>query len=228
MIERTTKLNDLMGRVYQDRKAMPILSALFEGPLEQGRDVIDGGALINSSRRGVIGFADVVDSLSAIQELVYDRQELTLHELRQKLLACDGPKVGRDAPHPFDDWLARLRDPEHLPKYGTPHPIAQANACWVIDLLDRLYREYGPNYRGGEYRVGYWTMTNHAGLGLAMGALPNGRPAGRPFASGITPVSGVMPYLAPVLNSVAALPSDRIANGMALNVRFAPEPTRSG
>ena len=76
------------------------------------------------------------------------------------------------------------------------------------------------NYRGGKYRVGYWTMTSHAAFGRMMKALPNGRKEEENFASGITPVSKVTPNLPSVLHSVAQLPTECISNGMALNLKF--------
>ena len=88
--------------------------------------------------------------------------------------------------------------------------------------LDRLFGKK-KNYRGGRYRVGYWSMTNHAGFGMLTKALPSGRKAGENFASGITPVSGVTPCLLKTLNSVAKLPVECISNGMALNIKLTPE-----
>jgi len=79
------------------------------------------------------------------------------------------------------------------------------------------------HYRGGSYRVGYWTMTNHAGFGRLMGATPNGRKAGKNFASGLTPVSKITPELSKMLNSVAKIPHKYISNGMALNLKYTPE-----
>jgi hypothetical protein len=78
-------------------------------------------------------------------------------------------------------------------------------------------------YRGGKFRVGYWTMTNHAGFGRLTGALPNGRKKGENFSSGITPASGATPDLPATLKSVASLPADHITNGMAFNVKYTPE-----
>jgi formate C-acetyltransferase len=56
-----------------------------------------------------------------------------------------------------------------------------------------------------------------------MPAQPNGRKANENFASGITPVSGVTPYLTPALNSVARLPVRCLADGVALNLKYTPE-----
>ena len=81
------------------------------------------------------------------------------------------------------------------------------------------------NYRGGRYRTGYWTMTNHAGFGRLMGALPNGRKSRENFTSGIAPVSGVTPYLTKALNSVAIQPARCLSNGVALNLKYTSEST---
>jgi pyruvate-formate lyase len=89
-------------------------------------------------------------------------------------------------------------------------------------MLDDLYSAK-ENYRGGRYRVGYWTMTNHAGFGLLSKATPNGRCAGQNFTSGITPVSGATPSLTKTLNSVATLPSHLLSNGVAFNIKYTPE-----
>lgn len=67
--------------------------------------------------------------------------------------------------------------------------------------------EIKENYRGGRYRVGYWTMTIHAGFGKIMPAIPSGRKAHENFSSGITPVSGVTPDLTKALNSAAGIPT---------------------
>jgi formate C-acetyltransferase len=66
-------------------------------------------------------------------------------------------------------------------------------------------------------------MTNHAGFGRLSPSSPNGRRAGENFTSGITPVSGVTPYLTKTLHSVASLPSRLLSNGVALNLKYTPE-----
>jgi hypothetical protein len=93
----------------------------------------------------------------------------------------------------------------------------------VVELLDDAF-SHKLNYRGGHYRVGYWTMTIHAGMARLTGALPNGRKKGENFASGITPVSGVTPHLTKALNSVAGLPAAALSGGVALNLKFTPRP----
>lgn len=213
MAKKTTNLNNIFGRVHQQFYPTPILSAFFEGPLEKGKDLIQGGATINSSGVTIIGFADVVDSLSAIQKVVFEEKKVAFRDL---IYAIEKDFRG------YESLQAQLMDPERTPKYGNENLTADANATWLVDLLDKEFSEK-QNYRGGKYRVGYWTMTIHAGYGRLTGALPSGRRAGENFASGITPVSGVTPYLTKALNSVACLPAKSVPSGMALNLKFTPE-----
>ncbi|MCK4792161.1 MAG: pyruvate formate lyase family protein, partial [Desulfobacteraceae bacterium] len=187
MAEKTTNLNNIFGRIHQKIYPTPILSALFEGPMEKGRDLIQGGAIVNSSGVTIIGLADVADSLSAIQKVVFEEKRYTFSEFIE---AMEKNFEGNG----YDQLQKRLMDPDRTPKYGNEHPMADANVTWLVELLDK---EFGKlqNYRGGHYRVGYWTMTNHAGFGRLMQATPNGRKAHENFTSGITPVSDVTPYL---------------------------------
>ncbi|MBM3237883.1 hypothetical protein FJZ31_16465 [Candidatus Poribacteria bacterium] len=212
LIEQTTKLNNILGKVYQDFQPTPILSALFEGPMETGKDLIQGGATINYSGATIIGLADVADSLSAIQKVVFEEGMPFTDFL---------DAIGKN----FEGYEAlqkRLMNPDKTPKYGNEDPAADANVSWLVELLDKAFGEK-MNYRGGHYRVGYWTMTNHAGFGRLMKATPNGRKAGENFTSGITSVSGVTPYLTKALNSVAGLPARCLSSGVALNLKFTPE-----
>jgi formate C-acetyltransferase len=214
LADQTTTLNNLFGRIHQDYYPTPILSSLMEGPLEKGKDVIQGGAVINSSGVTIIGLADVADSLSAIQKVVYEEKSIAFADL---IDAVNKNFEGNNA------LQARLMNPEKTPKYGNEDPMADANVSWILELLDTVFGEK-TNYRGGRYRVGYWTMTNHAGFGRLMKALPNGRKAHENFASGFTPVSGVTPYLTKALNSIASQPVHCVSNGMALNLKYTPEP----
>jgi formate C-acetyltransferase len=213
VIDQATTLNNIFGRVHQDFYPTPILSALFEGPMGKGKDLIEGGATINSSGAAIIGLADVADSLSAIQRVVFDEKAVSLADL---LDAIEKDFVGYEA------LQTRLTNPDKTPKYGNEDPLADGTVTWIVELLDRIFGEK-ENYRGGRYRVGYWTMTNHAGFGRLMKALPSGRKARENFSSGITPVSGMTPCLTRALNSVAGQPARCLSNGVALNLKYQPE-----
>lgn len=225
LAEQTTGLNNALGKVYQDFQPTPILSALFEGPMDNGKCLEEGGAIINSSGVTIIGFADVADSLTALQEVIFNGGN------------------GADFEHLLDALRHNFegnKDREVLrqkllvaPKYGTGNDIADGNAAWVAQFLDSTFGAK-ENYRNGHYRVGYWTMTNHAGFGRLMGATPSGRKKGENFASGITPVSRSVyendsPLgLTQTLNSVAGLPATSLSSGIALNLKYTPERETNG
>lgn len=208
VIGKAVELNEYFGRVYQEILPSPLLSTFFEGPMDQGKDLIFGGALYNSSGATHIGFADTVDSLNAIEKAVYQDRKCSFPELLQALR---------------DDFRGQEKLHAYLlnktPKFGTMDPIARKNAGNLIKFLFDLYQGY-TNYRGGKYRPGYWTMTNHAGQGKLCGALPNGRRANRVLSSGITPVSQAAGDLSAVLKAVGRLDNLHIPSGEALNLKF--------
>jgi formate C-acetyltransferase len=213
LAEQTVGVNNALGQAHQACYPTPILSALFEGPMDAGKDLVEGGAVINSSGVAIIGLADVADSLSAIEDAVFTKKEISLETL---LVAMASDFEG------YADLCTRLANPEKTPKFGNEQTAADQNAQWIAATLDEIY-SVKKNYRGGRYRVGYWSMTNHAGFGRIAKAMPNGRRAKANFSSGITPVSGVTPSLTKVLNSVASIPAEHLANGVALNLKYTPE-----
>jgi formate C-acetyltransferase len=213
LIGRAIDLNEHFGAVHQEMMPSPLLSALFEGPMQKGADLIRGGARYNSSGATHIGFADVVDSLSAIEQLVWTEGKFSFAGLRE---ALDNDFAG-DAGEKM-----RLFLKNHTPRYGTEHPVARKNAKNLIRHLFEVYQGH-TNYRGGRYRPAYWTMTNHAGLGALAGAMPHGRKSGELLASGITPVSGAAPELTACLNAVADLGGREVPGCWAFNMKYTPE-----
>lgn len=208
LIEQAIDLNEKMAKIHQKMLPTPLLSALFEGPMEKGKDLVFGGAVYNSSGATHVGFADVVDSLNAIKKTVFEEHYCTFEELV------------RAVRHNFEGQDALLAYVRNKPlKYGTAEEAEDGVSHWMIRFLYNTYQSH-TNYRGGKYRPAYWTMTNHSGQGKITWALPNGRKANRPFASGITPVSEVAGDLTECFRSVGALGSLFIPGGEALNIKF--------
>lgn len=214
MALRTTGLNNLFGEQHRQWLPTPLLSAVFEGTAEKGRDVVDGGAVYNASGVTIIGFADVVDSISAIEDVCFNPDNHEMHLDPASFVA----KV--DA-----DWAGDTRLFAYCrnmaPKYGTSNERAARNASRVVDLVYRAFNGK-KNYRDGNYRVAYWTMTNHAGYGSVTQATPNGRRAKEVFSSGITPVSQLEIDAATEFQAVARLAGDKIPGAYALNMKFSP------
>ncbi|MDY6911921.1 MAG: pyruvate formate lyase family protein, partial [Chloroflexota bacterium] len=215
LIEQSVTLNNNLGVAHQMIHPTPLLSALTEGCMGKGKDVIQGSALYNFTGATIIGLSEVVDSLSAIQEFVFDKKTVSLAEM---IAAINN---NWEDPHQKLHRMVKTS----TEKFGTDSQMAKENADYVMDFLHRTFQSK-QHYRGGKYTVGYWTMTYHAGFALLTGALPSGRVKGEPLPSGITPVSGSAPDLTPCLNFVAKLDHTRIANGHALNLKYTPSSNR--
>ena len=76
MIEKSVEYNNLLGEAHQILHPSPLLSSLFEGPMDKGIDLVDGGAIYNTSGVAMIGLADIIDTLNVVKALVYDRKEI--------------------------------------------------------------------------------------------------------------------------------------------------------
>ncbi len=201
------QLNERFGAVHRQRQPSPLLSALFDGPLDAGKDLIDGGARYNSSGATHIGFADAVDSLCAVHAVLSER-------------SCTMDRfVSAIARNFRDDEALRAYCLNKAPKFGTGHPVAIALSKRLAAFLYDFYQQH-TNYRGGRYRPAYWSMTNHTGQGRLSGALPSGRKAGESFASGMTPVAGAAPELTACLRGVASIGSRLTPGGLALNLKY--------
>lgn len=208
MIDTAVGLNNMFGAVYQEFLPSPLLSTFFEGPMVKGRDLIFGGALYNSSGSTHVGFADTVDSLSALEKAVFTEKVCTFADL---LSALKSDFKGYEKLHA---WLVN-----RTPRYGTDDPVAVRNSQELIRFLHDTYWSH-ENYRGGRFKPAFWTMTNHAGQGKLSGALPNGRRAQRTLASGITPVSQAACRLDECLRTVGGLDGLCIPGGVALNLKY--------
>jgi pyruvate formate-lyase/glycerol dehydratase family glycyl radical enzyme len=210
--QKAIDLNNALGICHQKFVPTPLLSSFFVGPMEKGKDLIFGGAMYNSSGITHIGFADVCDSLNAVEYAVFVDKQMTMKDM----LAA----VNTNFAAPYDKYLPYLK--KQCPKYGTEHEIAKRNSEKLIQLIYEFYQSK-ENYRGGKYRPAYWTMTNHAGLGrVTKEALPSGRQSYEVFSSGITPASQAADQLTVAFGAVAGLGYDTIPGGLALNMKYSP------
>ena len=91
-IQYITKLSNIATvisqRVHRDLAPKPLMSIMYEGCMENGKDVSAGGAMYNFGP-GVVwsGLATYVDSMAAIKKLVFDDKKYTLQQLNEALKA---------------------------------------------------------------------------------------------------------------------------------------------
>jgi pyruvate formate-lyase/glycerol dehydratase family glycyl radical enzyme len=227
LIGHAVEFNNMLGLTHRKVHPTPMLSAMMEGCMQKGADVIDSGATYNSSGVSITGLAEVVDSITVIEELAFGNgngSRIPMSGMIGAITTNWGSEEKDEATSAlYGKYHAMVRASRNRFGYDTS-PLAKKNAAWLVDLLHEKFQSRR-NYRGGPYTVGYWTMTNHAGFGVLTGALPSGRVKGKPFASGITPVEGLAPELPSCLHFVSALDqTHHMVNGQALNLKFTPPP----
>ena len=183
---------------------------MMEGAMDKGIDIINGGAVYNSSGVALVSITDVVDSLMAIKKLIYDKNETDFNSL---LMALDRDFKGDEI------LLAKINK---APKFGSDNVQAREIAQDLMDFCYDIYQSH-ENYRGGKYWPGYWSISYHVGFGMLSGALPSGRKKGKAFTPGLTPAPCASDQLLPNIQSIASLDHLKMPNNIAFNVKLAPD-----
>ena len=201
-----------LDRAIAERVPSPFASAMIQGPMEKGLDLTRGGALYNSTGVQMMGFANVADSLYAVNKAVFEEGKVSMADLTRWLA---------------EDWM----DAEEmqrfflhkLPKFGNDDDeVDEMAARVVVQFADELAKHR--NYRGGFYWPGIFSVGFHLAMGSFTAATPDGRAAGDVLGNGVTPTNGTASSGATaVMNSVAKLPLERLYNGANLNMRFPGE-----
>lgn len=196
----------------------PFASTLIEGPLQKGKDLIQGGAEYTSYGLMIAGSANAGDALAVIDQLIFKEKKITWDEMIEALK---------------DDWEGheRLRQLviNAVPKYGNDidyvdNYVAYVQNVWYdavdwINTQNDLLPSYGGRFRGTS------AMANQgSAIGAITGSLPDGFIGGTPLADAMSPVQGRdVSGTTAVLKSMSKLPLARYEMGALLNQRFTPQ-----
>jgi pyruvate formate-lyase/glycerol dehydratase family glycyl radical enzyme len=207
-------VNNIMEHVGLQLMPVPMASATMDGCMENGRDMMLGGAKYNSTGMAIFGVGTIVDSLSAIKYMVYDKKLCTARELYDAVMA---------------DWegheLLRRQIINKVPHYGNGDPYADELATWVADLYTSRVDSYkGP--RGG-YRAGIYSAGAHVLYGYQTWATPDGRRNGQPISDSASPSRGIVNNgPTGIARSVLALNPSSFGNDLQFNMKFPPSSMR--
>lgn len=208
MIKRMIGDMHIVEKGNRDYHPTPFSSMLVDGCIQSGRDVTAGGAQYNSSGIQGVGVADTADSLTALHELVFDKQKYTLTDV---LKAMGKNFVGYEKMH------ATLKN---AAKFGNDMDLPDQYANRVARIYHDALVKF-KNTRNGNYVPGYYSSTCHVGFGNHTEALPSGRKAGEPFAASLSAANGSdRRGVTALLNSVAKIDATLAMNGYAVNLRF--------
>jgi len=202
--------SNIIETFYANYLPVPFLSIITNDCITKGKDYNAGGARYNTSYLQGVGIGTVTDSLSAIKYSVFDEKLFSMEQLLETLA---------------NNFEGSLEIPGILknkaPKYGNDDDYADE----IMQAVFEAYRKTvtgRPNTRGGEYRVNMLPTTCHIYFGEVTGALPNGRPAGKPLSEGISPTQGV-DLNGPTAALHSAAKMDQLkTGGTLLNQKFTP------
>lgn len=154
-------------------------------------------------------FGTVVDSFTAIDQLVFIEKKITLKQL------CDAVKADFNG---YEDILGLCRNAE---KYGMDTPLSNKHAKMLAEKASELTIERSRPYFEREklfLMPNIQSDTYHLKWGELFGATPDGRRKGSAFSQNSRPTNGVcVNGLTGMLNSMLNIPSDAFVSG-ALNL----------
>ena len=201
-------------RRRREQPATPLaVDDLFlDGPARSGRAKRHGGVRHPTFRATFSGFCTVVDSLAAIEQVVFVRRLVPWREFREALQADFAGREG---------LLAACRN---APKFGRDDERADRHAARLMAamhaILDECQDLLAPV--GGSLLRSVETDMQHLRMGRETGATPDGRRAGTPISENSSPSVGASTAgLTAMFRSLTRLPFDRCHSG-ALNVRLQP------
>ena len=197
-----------MQQAKGELRPQPMRSLLVDDCIERGIEFNAGGARYNWSVVNVAGLTNVVDSLAAVREVVFDRTEKSGGELLEVL------ERNFEGDEAFRQRLAQC------PRFGNDQPAVDDLAADLAGFVFGEFGRYTP-FRGGRFLPSCIMFTTYAEQGSKVGATPDGRLAGEPLADSIGPIAG-RDRRGPtaMLKSVASLPLDLAIGTPVLNVRF--------
>ncbi len=204
--ERHNQLRELRMR----KGSNPLLSCFVNDCLARGLDMDRGGAKWNWIMPSFVGMANLVDSLHALREVVFERKELTLAELR--------PMLAADFEGNED---IRLRLLNGCAKYGNDVDAVDTLFDTVIQHLVSECAKYEMLLPEGRFVPGAFCWTRHEYFGRITGATPDGRKAGFPLGDGSGPCQGreMNGPTASILSSTKWSHMEMIG-GVAVNMKF--------
>ena len=200
--------------LYAEKYPLPYLSVLTEDCIGSRKDVMAGGARYTSVGFNLGGVATAADTLAAIQDVVYDKNMLTLEE------------CVKITDHDFEnaDYMLQYMS-ARAPKYGNDQCREQdveQIAVKLERLVSDILKEYR-NYWGGPYRLGLYTVEDHAIMGIHTGATADGRKGGESLSNSSGASQGKDKHgPTALINSVTNFPMEEVGNGMVLDVKFTP------
>ncbi len=187
------------------------VNCLVDDCLLRGKSIWEGGERYTFIHPILVGFATAVDSLIAIDHLVYRENRLTLAEF------CRIVEENFEGNEPLRQYIINK-----LPHYGNDDDESNRLAAWLAGEFARALRER-PMLAADNMTPGTFTYILHAWYGVKDRAGFDGRLAAASYSDGCCPVQGrdVNGPTATILSLTSWDQSDFLG-GMVVNMKYHP------
>ena len=188
-----------------------VLSISIEGCMEQGKDVVNGGAKYNSFGGTATGLATLADSLTTIKYMCFDKKLCTTRELYDATMA---------------NWkgyeLLQQKILAQVPHFGNGDPYADEEMKWCVELYYEICSQLY-SCRSKVYKAGLYGASDHVAQGKLTWGTPDGRQYPDPIADAASPAqSRDKNGPTQVFNSSCCYDQTNYLGGIALNLRMHP------
>jgi len=208
--ERLVALVHRCDESHMAHRRYPLMSVFMKDCIENGRDVCAGGARYNLTGCIVPGLPNVVNSLAAIRECVFERRAVSAEALSRAMLAD------------FQGHEDVLRLVLHARKWGNGEDRVDDIASAVTAALFNEFRERR-NPRGGPWQLALYSFVANNWLGQFVGASADGRRARQLLTRNLNPSWGTdRQGPTAVLRSLSHIDFSGFPNGSSLDLRFDP------
>lgn len=188
----------------------PLLSCFVNDCLKKGKDIENGGAKYNWIMPSFVGMANLVDSLYALKQLVYEEKCLTICEFKKIL---DSNFEGHEE--------LRLKIINSIPKYGNDNDDIDKLFGVISEHIANECEKYSGKFENSKLIPSVFCWIMHERFGRDTSATPDGRVAGFPLGDGSGPCQGreMNGPTASVLSSTK-WEHHRFIGGVAVNMKF--------
>ena len=211
LLEDTLEISGAFEKYLEYVNPSSLYSATITPALEKAADAYQDGVKYNNTNLCISGLGTMVDAITAVKELVFERGETTMEELKKALAA---------------DWAGyeklRLKALRTTRKYGNGDPEADGFADAISKFVcDKVAGRR--NTRGGVYKLACHAALKFVVMGRQTLATPDGRHTGDEFSKNSSPSVGADRNGATALiRSVLAIKPYRYTESVCVDLMLHP------
>jgi len=208
--ETKIRVSNYIDRMFAKNAPATFLSVVIDDCIAKGKDYYDGGPRYNTNYIQCTGLGTVTDGLSVLKKHVFENKTHTMDAI---LVAVAKNFAGEEKLRQF--ILNRT------PFFGNDDDYADNIAVRVYEDLYKAI-DGKPNTKGETFHLNMLSTTCHIYFGKVLGAMPNGRLAGKSISDGTSPSHGCDTHgPTAVIRSLSKLDQTK-SGGTLLTLRFLP------